>query len=432
MGQPTGFLGLSHLGLVASIGWASFGDPVVAVDPDQDWARLLDQARLPIDEPGLEDLLRQYQSGMTFSSDPAILAQCSLVILSQDVPTDSENVSDLTTVKRLADMAIPHLRPGATLVVMSQVPPGFTRALAARISRERPGSGIHVHYWVETLIVGRAVDRYLHPERIILGCANPAEPLPRLLKQHLRRFNCPIVFMRFESAELAKTAINLYLASSVTYANTLADLCERVGADWSEVIPALRLDARIGPAAYIRPGLGIAGGNLERDLVTLRALARAKGADATFIEAIMDHNARRSRWLHDKLQRLVFTDGRVPTIALWGLTYKKNSRSTKNSLALRVITDLRGRARLRAYDPLVSGLPPDAGASFVTSRDEALEGADCLLILTDCDEFAAVDGRMLQQTMRRPVVIDCVGILEGRRGALQGVQYVSMGRDDSL
>jgi len=430
--QPTGFLGLSHLGLVASIGWASFGDAVVAVDPDRETVELLNQTWLPIHEPGLDELLRRYRSGMVFGTDPGLLATCPLVILSRDIPTDADNASDLTGVEGLVESVIPHLRADATLVIMSQVPPGFTRALAARIRQRRPGEMIHVHYWVETLIVGQAVNRYLHPERIILGCADPVAPLPAALKQGLGRFGCPILPMRYESAELTKTAINLYLASSVTYANTLADLCERIGADWSEVIPALRLDARIGPAAYIRPGLGIAGGNIERDLVTLRNLARARRVDATFIEAIMDHNARRYRWLHEKLQRLVFTDSRVPTIALWGLAYKKNSQSTKNSIALRVLSDLQGRALLRAYDPLVSTLATDASASLVATRDDALEGADCLLILTDWDEFAAVDGRVLRQAMRRPVVIDCVGVLEARRDALQGIQYISMGRDDDL
>lgn len=423
MAQPTGFLGLSHLGLVSSIGWASFGNAVVAVDPDRETIELLRQARLPIHEPGLDEMLGQVRSRLVFGTDPALLAACPLVILSRDIPTDADNTSNLAGVEGLVESVIPHLRADATLVIMSQVPPGFTRARAARIRQ-------HVYYWVETLVVGQAVTRYLHPERIIIGCADPTAPLPAALAQGLARFGCPILTMRYESAELTKTAINLYLASSVTYANTLADLCERIDADWSEVVPALRLDARIGPAAYIRPGLGISGGNIERDLVTLRNLARAKGTDATFIDTIMDHNARRYRWLQDKLQQLVFTDSRVPTVALWGLAYKKNSRSTKNAVSLRVIADLKGRARLRAYDPLVSSLPGNGGASLVT-RDESLEGADCLLILTDWDEFAAVDGGELQQVMRRPLVIDCVGVLEARRNALQGVQYVSMGRDDA-
>src|SRR5438105_9663952 len=129
--------------------------------------------------------------------------------------------------------------------------------------------------------------------------------------------------MRYENAELAKTAINLYLIGSVTYANTLADVCQAIGADWSEIVPALRLDARIGPAAYLRPGLGIAGGNLERDLVTLQSLSVEHDVDATYIDALIDYNNHRLDWVHRQLERRVFSLDTAPTIGMWGLTYKK-------------------------------------------------------------------------------------------------------------
>ncbi len=160
-----------------------------------------------------------------------------------------------------------------------------------------------MYYWVETLIFGNAVQRFLHPERIIVGSADPSRPLPAALDEGLRRFDCPILPMGYESAELTKTAINLYLFGAVTYANTLSDLCEAVGADWSEMVPALRLDRRIGPAAYIRPGLGMAGGNLERDLVTLRGLGQRHGVDVAYVETLLAHNTRRYRWVQRQLQR---------------------------------------------------------------------------------------------------------------------------------
>jgi UDPglucose 6-dehydrogenase len=197
---------------------------------------------------------------------------------------------------------------GAVLAVMSQVPPGFTRALAARIEARRPGLGLRVHYWVETLIFGMALERFLRPERVIVGAAEPARPLPAELAEGLARFGCPVLPMRYESAELTKTAINLYLFGAVTYANTLADLCEEVGADLAEMVPALRLDKRIGAHAYIRPSLGVAGGNLERDLVTLRALCAAHGVDAAYIETLirqrgLSPGAARRRLAHTRIRR---------------------------------------------------------------------------------------------------------------------------------
>lgn len=425
--EPVGFLGLSHLGLVTSTVWASLGESVIGVDPDRDVVAALARAELPIQEPGLAELLHAAQSRLTFTTDVTRLGACPLVIVSRDVPTTEDNRGDVSVVEGLVDAAAPYLQPRTALVIMSQLPPGFTRAIAGRLRRRDPEKQPHVFYWVETLVFGRAVDRALHPERIILGCEDPAAPPPAVLDRRLRLFDCPVLRMRLESAELTKAAINLYLSCGVTFANTLSDVCERIGADWAEVIPALRLDARIGPAAYIRPSLGIAGGNLERDLTMLRDLTVELGVDAPLIETIVTYNARRLRWVTDKLESLIFAVVTEPTVAVWGLAYKKGTTSTKNSPAIRVLSSIGPRAQIRVYDPAVrSSVLPD-GVTLVRSRDDALVAADCVVIMTDWDEFADVDAEVFRRLMRRPVVIDCVGALERRRDGMRGVRYVSMG-----
>ena len=426
----TGFLGLSHLGIVSSVGWASLGSPVVGVDLDRAPVDALGRGELPVHEPGLPEAFAASRGRMRFATDPAALAECPLVIVSRDVPTDAGNGSDTTAVLRLVDAAVPHLRRGAVLAVMSQVPPGFTRSLAARIEARRPGLGLRVHYWVETLIFGNALRRFLEPERIIVGAPDPARPLPAELADGLTRFGCPVLPMRYESAELTKTAINLYLFGAVTYANTLADLCEEVGADWSEMAPALRLDRRIGAHAYIRPSLGVAGGNLERDLVTLQGLCAAHGVDASYIESLLRYNADRYRWVQRQLERRVLAETPRPVIAVWGLAYKKDTRSTKNSMSLRVIGDLRGRADIRAYDPVVGAADVDVPVTVLPDREAVLAGADCLLVLTDWDEFAATP-RDAFKAMRRPLVIDCVGVVDPRRTELGGVELIRMGQPGS-
>ena len=427
MSRPTGFLGLSHLGIVSGIGWASLGSQVIGVDLDAGPVEQLRRGQLPVHEPSLPELFAASRERLSFSTEPAALSACDLVVVSRDIPTDTENGSDPSVVERLIEAAIPHLRPGSTLALMSQVSPGTTRALAARVQALRPGAGIEVCYWVETLIFGNAVERFLKPERIIVGTADPARPLPAVLDAGLRRFGCPVLPMVYESAELTKTAINLYLFGAVTYANTLADLCEAVGANWAEMVPALRLDQRIGPAAYIRPSLGVAGGNLERDLVTLGGLGQRHGVDVAYVDTLLAHNARRYRWVQRQLDRRVLSRDGHPVVAVWGLAYKKNTRSTKNSMALRVIGTLQGKAEIRAYDPLVKAPDVSVPATLVESRDEALVGADCLLILTDWDEFATPPGGGFA-TMRRPVVIDCVGVMDPSRHALPDVEFVAMGR----
>jgi UDPglucose 6-dehydrogenase len=418
----TAFLGMSHLGINYAAAWASLGQPTLGLDVDATLVTRLQQKDLPIQEPGLPELIERNGNVLTFSTDFTRLRECSLAIVARDVPTDDANRSDLTPVNDLIALTRDHLPAGATLVVMSQVPPGFMRSL----SQDLPN--LHVYYWVETLVFGDAVRRAVHPERIIVGCADPSALLPEPLAEGLAKFGCPILPMRYESAELTKTAINLYLVGSVTYANTLSDLCESIGANWHEMMPALKLDARIGPAAYIRPGIGIAGGNLERDLVTLRKLCADTDVDASYISALVDHNARRLEWVERQLQRHVFETTARPDVAVWGLTYKKNTRSTKNSPSLRVIASLNGRATVRAWDPAIAPADLDIPADIQDDQYATTHGADCLLVMADWDQFAAADLPRLRQNMRRPLIVDCAGILEKRRADMLGIHYVGMGQ----
>lgn len=430
---PTGLIGLSHLGIVYGAAWASFGQPTIAVDADAEAVARLGAGDPIVREPGLPELLARSRPYLTYTTDFARLADCPLVIVARDVPTDEQNRSDLGTVERLIDAAVPHLRDGVTLVMMSQVPPGFNRALGERLRVARPGLAFATYCWVETLVFGDAVRRALEPERLIVGAADPSAPLPAAFRVGLERFSCPILTMGFESAELTKTAINIYLIGAVTYANVMADLCEAVGADWSEMMPALRLDRRIGPHAYIRPSLGVAGGNLERDLVTLRRLGAAHDVETPYLDALQAANASRFDWVHRKLWEHLLSRGASGTVALWGLTYKKDTRSTKNAPALRLLAEIDPRLTVKAWDPAVglaevraAGL--DVPLVVARSRDAALDDADCLLILADWDEFAAADLDAIRTRMRRPLVIDCVGVLQGRRAELGGIEYVAMGR----
>ena len=420
----TAFLGMSHLGINYAAAWSSYGQSTIGFDPDPALINRLRARDLPIQEPGLLELIQQCGDCLEYSADFSQLRGCELAIIARDVPTDEDNNSDLEPVRALIELAARHLSDTATLVVMSQVPPGFMRELSTQLGGRVAG----VYYWVETLVFGDAVRRALHPERIIIGCADPTSELPGVLADGMGHFGCPVLPMRYESAELTKTAINLYLVGSVTYANTLSDLCESVGANWSEMVPALRLDARIGPAAYLRPGLGIAGGNLERDLVTLRNLCGVGSVDATYIDALIDYNAHRLEWVERQLDRRLLNSGVVPRLAVWGLTYKKNTRSTKNSPSLRVIGSLEQRAIVRAWDPAIEPGELEIAAEVVGDQYLALDAADGLLVMADWDQFAEADLSRLRQSMRRPLVIDCAGVLERRRPEMEGIDYVSMGQ----
>jgi UDPglucose 6-dehydrogenase len=422
-----GVVGLSHLGVNVTVGLASLGFQLLGVDPDRDTVRSLQQGDCIFPEPSLPELMAANRARMTFASDFATLAACDVVIFGEDTVITDANEMDLRRIHALVDTMIPHLRAGVAILFMSQVPVGFTRALGKTIRDRRPDAAFRLYYWVDVLVVGDAVARFLKPGRVIIGHEAAPEPLPGPVARILQSLQCPILDMNYESAEITKSAVNVYLATTVTFANALSNLCEAVGADMTQVIPALRLDKRIGAFSYIKPGLGFSGGHLERDLVALSRLSHSHGVDTAVLDLIQNESARRYQWLTKKVDAEIFGAHRSPTIALWGLSYKKNTDSTHGAPSLKVIRDYANRARLVAYDPLVR-LPSDLEVETVPDRYEALSGAHGLLVLSDWDEFRKVDIRRLTQAMAAPVVIDPLGVLSDVNFSGEPVTYIPMGR----
>jgi UDPglucose 6-dehydrogenase len=422
-----GFAGLSHLGIVSSIATAAKGFEVVAYDPDASLCAALGQGRLPVSEPGLPDLLAANRTRIRFSADPAELGRCQVIYLSKDVPTDQDNRSDLTAFDPLVKQMVQWAAPGAALVVLCQVPPGFTRRLAGRLPDSARTKGLQLLYQVETLIFGRAVERALYPERYIVGCREPQAPLPPAYAELLGAFGCPVLPMRYESAELAKISINFCLVASVSVANTLAELCEAIGADWSEIIPTLKLDKRIGPHSYLAPGLGIAGGNLERDLATVRGLAQEWGTDAGVVEAWLANSRHRRDWVLRTIHGQVIPRCPRPTVAVWGLAYKQDTASTKNSPALALLESIRP-FKVRAYDPQVVLRGDDfPHVEQTASALEACRGADVLAVMTPWKEFESVNPVDVAAAMNGRVVIDPYGVLPGQQCRERGLSYFKLG-----
>jgi UDPglucose 6-dehydrogenase len=414
-----GYAGMTHLGLVSGIAAASRGFETVCYDADAGRIAALRRGELPVVEPDLPELLAAHGERLRFTGDLAALAECDVVYVAPDVPTDDRGLSDLAPLNALIAAVDPMLRGDAVLVILSQVPPGFTRA------RLRPGR--HLYYQVETLIFGRAVERATKPERFIVGCADPAQPLPAAFARFLEGFGCPILPMRLESAELAKISINMCLVASVSIANTMAEVCERVGADWSEIVPALKLDRRIGAYSYLAPGLGLAGGNLERDLATVVNLSWETGADAAVISAFLHNSRHRRDWVLRALHRHVFAAGAPATLGILGLAYKENTHSTKNSPSLALIEHL-GSWPLRLYDPVVPATAARHPAAYAASSAlDAAEGADALVIMTPWPEFRALAPAELARRMAGRVLIDPYAVIPGRAAAAAGLDYHTLG-----
>lgn len=418
MNKPViGFAGMTHLGINSAAAAAAHGFPTLWFDPDGALIGRLKKGELPVVEPGLQELVAENGDCIRHSAEPASLRECHIVYIACDVPTDDQAGSDLSGIHTLIDLVCTHMSRDAILVVLCQVPPGYTRVLAWPEAQRI--------YQVETLIFGRAVERAMHPERFIVGCADPLRALPPEYVEFLQSFGCPILPMRYESAELAKIAINCCLVASVTVANTLAELSERIGANWHEIVPALRLDRRIGQYSYLVPGLGLAGGNLERDLATVLRLAGETGSEAGLIESFITNSKHRKDWVLRTLHRVAPLSG--ATLAILGLAYKENTHSIKNSPSLALIRHLTPW-RLRVYDPVVPASVVDHPQSTGSSSPlDAAAQADILVIMTPWPVFREISAEQLARVMKGRTIIDPYRILDGSAFVAAGFDYLTLG-----
>jgi UDPglucose 6-dehydrogenase len=415
------FAGMTHLGLVSATAVAARGFDVVCYDPDETLVSRLQHGDLPVSEPDLDALLGGNGDRQRFTSKLSDLSGADLVYIAPDIPTDDEGRSDVSGISRLVESVAPFLGPQAVLVVLSQVPPGFTRKLNA-LPTDR------VYYQVETLIFGRAVERATRPERYIVGCATPGKPLPPAFRAVLEAFDCPILPMRYESAELAKLSINFCLVASIGVANTLAELCEEIGADWSEIVPALKLDRRIGAYSYLAPGLGIAGGNLERDLATALRMSEAHDTDGGIIRAWIGNSRHRRDWAARTIKRVLLDAEPDAKVAIWGLAYKENTHSIKNSPSIATIRQLPLKTRLALHDPLVSASA--AGHSQAIAAETplaALDGAAALMILTPWPLYRDISPAEIAGAMRGRVVLDPYRVLDADKAVGAGLTYYTLG-----
>ncbi len=409
------FVGMTHLGLVSASSVAAKGFQTICFDPDVALIGKLQRADLPVSEPGLDAQVRANGATQSFTYTWADLGQADVVYIAPDVPTNDLGESDLAGIHALIAETLRHLQRDATLVVLCQVPPGFTRQISRAPER--------LYYQVETLVFGRAVERAMEPERYIIGCADPSQPLPPAFAEVLGAFGCPVLPMRYESAELAKISINMCLVASVSVANTMAEVCEHVGADWSEIVPSLKLDRRIGPYSYLSPGLGIAGGNLERDLATVMRLAETHQTDAGVVAAQVANSAHRKNWAANTVRALGLETARL---AVWGLAYKENTHSVKNSPSLHTLAQL-PEAAVTAHDPQVADQDVAVPMTRTERPVEALGGAEALLILTPWPAYREVSPSQIKAAMGGEIVIDPYRVLDAAEAKVAGLRHITLG-----
>lgn len=342
-----GFVGLSHLGLNYLAASAQKKFSVTGVDINSKKIIKLNKNIIEYEEPNLKKVILKNKKNITFSNDFKNLKKCNLVFISQDVKTSTNGRSDLKNLLILINKTIKHLNKNAILVVLSQMKPGFMRSI--NIDHKK------LYHQVETLIFGKAFNRALYPERIIVGCKSKFNEINPTYLRYLKSFKCPILKMEYESAEIAKISINLLLASSVTATNILSELCEKMSADWNDIVPALKLDKRIGKFAYIKPGLGISGGNIERDIVTVKSLLRKKSPPDLLLKNILENSQYMKSWIGRILTKEIILDKKNKiSIGIVGAAYKENTNSIKNSPIIDLLNYLKNKKNISIYEPMLN------------------------------------------------------------------------------
>jgi UDPglucose 6-dehydrogenase len=415
--------GLWHLGCVTAACCAKHFE-VVGLDFDAANVARLNQGQAPLFEPGLNELITVGIAAkkLSFTADAEIAcANADVLWLCYDTPVNDKDESDVEFVLANIRKALPHLPDGALVLISSQLPVGTCAEL------EKQSPQFHFACSPENLRLGKAMDAFEKTERVIIGVRNDAKKA--LLGKLFAPFTRQILFMRTESAEMVKHALNSFLALSITFINEIARLCERVGADAKEVSIGLKSEPRIGPKAYLGPGGPFAGGTLARDVVTLTKLAKAQGEKISVIPAVKQSNDLHRGWAFRRLQsRLGKLRGRK--IAVLGLTYTTNTNTLRRSAAVELCKQLlKVGVKVAAFDPAVKSLPKDLSkVSLAADVAAALAGVDAAVVCTEWPQFRQADWSKIVPPMKRPVFVDANRFLEKELKSLAGIEHLSVGR----
>jgi UDPglucose 6-dehydrogenase len=426
-------VGLWHLGSVVSAALADLGHTVTGMDPDSETVRQLQQGIPAVREPGLPELIaEQAKLGrLTFVlTAREAFAAAEFIFLTFDTPVDEQDRGDLSPVEACLKQIAQHASSRATIVVMSQVPVGTCDRFAEELHRLAPHASFSVVCQPENLRLGEALSVFFQPDFLMVGVAVGAEgesAAARVLDLY-GDMQVQKLVVRRNSAEMAKHALNAFLATSISFVNELAVLAEVSETDIREVVRVLRLDRRIGKYAALNPGAGFSGGTLGRDLQTLRRLGARNNRKTLQLDATVAVNDSRLQCL---IATLRGECAALPGlhIALLGLTYKSGTSTLRRSRSLELANMLLvSGASIRAFDPMVLEARPETHG-IVLSPDayQAAEGADAILLMTPWPEFQKLDLARLRKVMHLPVLVDAHNWLDVERARAAGFRYFGVG-----
>jgi UDPglucose 6-dehydrogenase len=370
---------------------------------------------------------------LRFTCDYALaLSQAQFVFIAIDTPINALDEPELQPVLEAAQK-VGQFRSGAiVLCVASQVPVGTSERLREIVTAQKSPGRCDLAYIPEFLRLGEAVETFFRADRFVIGSQDPE--VAERVAQLYRPLKRPLLLIGLRSAEMAKHASNTYLATAISFINEIADVCDSVGADVTDVAKAMKLDRRIGAHAYLNPGLGFAGGTLGRDVCALQGLGRQHGCKMDLMDAVMSVN--RSRALVVKQRLLNHYDSlRGRRIGVLGLTYKAGTNTLRRSIAEEIISELFEQgAEVRAYDPLADLRNGKPTSNFIGSPDPyaLATGCDALVLVTGWDGILDLDWPRVRSGMRQPVFIDTRNLFDPEKMTRIGFAYSGIGRSPLL
>ncbi|WP_456407578.1 UDP-glucose dehydrogenase family protein [Caldithrix abyssi] len=436
-------VGTGYVGLVAGTCFADVGNDVICVDNDVNKIEMLNNGKIPIYEPGLEEMVKRNvtQERLVFTTDiKSAVEKSQIIFIAVGTPPKEDGSADLQHVLAVAREIGKHMNGPKIIVNKSTVPVGTADKVREEVKK-------HTHYDFsvvsnpEFLKEGAAIDDFLKPDRVVVGTDNEetAETMRNLYAPFVRTGK-PILIMDVRSAELTKYAANAMLATKISFINEIANLCEKVGADVEMVRKGIGTDRRIGPY-FIFPGTGYGGSCFPKDVKAIIRTAREYGMELKILEAVESVNNRQKTILLDKIKNYFNNDLKGKVLAVWGLSFKPNTDDMREAPAISLIRALvKEGAKIRAHDPEAlkeaewrfEDLVKTKDVFLIKKRYEALEGADGLIIMTEWNEFREPDFYLIKEMLKRSVIFDGRNLYDPKRMAKISIDYFPIGRPSSL
>lgn len=429
-------IGSGYVGLVSGSCFAEFGAHVTCVDVDAGKIERLQAGRIPIYEPGLEDLVqRNVQAGrLNFTTElSSAVAAADLVFIAVGTPTRrGDGHADLSYVYAAAREVARHLNGYTVIVDKSTVPVGTARQVQRIIKEENPSADFDVASNPEFLREGAAISDFMRPDRVVIGVESArAEALLRELYRPLNLIEAPILATNLESAELIKYASNAFLATKVSFINDMANLCELVGADVHALAKGMGLDGRIG-RKFLHAGPGYGGSCFPKDTLALIRIAQEHGASCRIVEAAVEVNASQKARMVKKIRDALGGSEAGKIVAVLGLTFKPETDDMRDAPSLAIIPNLADKgATIRAHDPQgmreAKSLLPD-NVCYCEDMYDVFKDADAVVLLTEWNEYRGLDLQRVKSLMRGEAFVDLRNVYEPETMRKQGFSYTGVGR----